>query len=216
MRCPECDYELPINQADCPRCSFRRSLETMPSVQATAQEIKQEPEPVVMAAPTPFEPKLVAAPATNRRPFTALLGVAMPVAFLALALGSFMHHHKTPLTPVETKIHTIFVGADEPCRQGEQVPCMVSVNKIRALGDMPDGSLLLGDYRIANYVRTLPSGSQLATRWQHDQITSSELSAMGNDAYAHHLNVYKSLFMYMNVKNNHTDIPEYVIGGAKF
>ncbi len=226
MRCPDCEYELRSGQEDCPRCSFRRTMQqTVPAKPPPLAEplaaVTAEGPPVAVDPPAhaPFQvvqteqpPPAVAPAGPRRRPLTALLGIALPLTLLAL--GLFLYQRATRLTPREAQAKMIFMASTGPCRQGDQAPCMESVHKMRALGDRSDGALLLGDYRIAHYVRTLPGGDQLAARWRQDQFTAADMKSMGDAAYAKNLDVYHSFYIYESIKSNHTPVPQLNMGSA--
>jgi hypothetical protein len=203
MRCPDCDFELPSGQTACPRCDFRHAMQTAPPpVDESA------PDPPAPSPALPDAQQSVNLP--RQRP--ALIA-AMTVAVLLLCGYAWRRTHP-PLTPTEIKIAAIFAAANGPCRNGEKASCMASVNQIRALHDFPDGSLLLGDYMIAEYLPTQPHGAQLAARWRRDEISETELMSMGETAYAHNLVVCHSFWMYGLIKREHMPVPRFIFSNA--
>ncbi len=215
MRCPECDYELRPGQEDCPRCSFRHAVRT------TSPVNQPLPSPTALALAPPISAPTVAPretapveltlPVSARRRDAGARAALTTVAAAALLLALFLLHRQAMrLTARQAQIQAIFAASDAPCRRNDRAACLPSVGRLRALGDFPDGSLLLGDCNIARYLRTLPGGDRLGARWRGDTFTAAELLTLGNAAYAQNLPVCRSFWMYAQVKRDHIDVPEYV------
>jgi len=116
----------------------------------------------------------------------------------------------------QARLRAIFDPADGPCRNGVEVPCRDAIRKLRAMRDRSDASFLLGDLRVARYLRARPDGGVLARRWRRDQIGADELTALGNEALDKNLIVFRSFWMYANVKRQHFPVPGFIIPPPRF
>lgn len=221
MRCPQCDYELPRTQFDCPCCRFReavRRLTVRDTARAVAAPVPETADsdgtPAAVEVPGPAEvPITMGQPAARPAPApwkkATAWAVGVPLILIAGWLATAAIRN-----PTKAKIGAIFMAADGPCRAGIQSPCFDSIRRIRVLRDYPDASLLLGDYKVARYLRTVPGSRVLTKRWQEDEITEPELLAMGNATYVKNLSVCRSFWMYAQIKRDHVAVPQFIIGGA--
>ena len=183
MSCLGCGYPLPLGEIKCPRCHYRPKQEKAPSG-----------VPVLLK--------------THRRMFIGVTASCLIVAGCLLAPTLLRAYREAQ---VNARARAIFVQADGPCRDGQDAPCQSSIRALRAIRDHSDAAFLLGDLRVSNYLLGLPSGTALKERWRQDQFSEAELTAMGNEAYRHRLIVFRSFWMYANVKHNQITVPTLAI-----
>lgn len=206
MLCSDCGYTRSDGQADCPRCAYRRHL----ALTVTAPAPAPCAEAVPVSAPTPTGRAV-----PPRRRIIALAGVCLSLSVLLLARPALLASHLAQGGDAKTDAQTarasaIFAHADGPCRSGA-ASCQASIRALHILRDHSDAALLLGDFRISRYFHNQPDRNALQRRWRRDQFSAEELTALGFEARRQHLLVFRSFWMYANIKQNNFAVPTLTI-----
>ena len=178
MPCAECGYRLRAGQAECPRCRHRPHGERPGA--ASSGEVRM--------------PRLAVA--------CLIAGVLLLTHF-----GLRAHHRAQAAAAQEARAGDVFARAHGPCRDGAETPCRGGIAALHAMRDSADAALLLGDLRVALYLHDQPHGVALQGRWRRDEFSAEELTALGDQAHRRNLIVFRSFWMYANVKKNHFPVP---------
>lgn len=201
MPCSDCGYDLRDGQAECPRCLYHSHMRQTPDVPAPT---------LIVGEPTASAPALPAPPA--RRHWAVMAACLAALGALLLARPMLRVNRAAQAADTgEQRARSAFARADGPCRRGADAPCRAGIAALLALRDRSDASLLIGDIRVARYLQIQPGGGGLEDRWRRDHFTAGELMALGEQARRQNLTVYRSFWLYANVKQNHMPVPTLTI-----